>query len=95
MRDERRADSYIVAHIMDVYYSEAANALDWLEMMTECQSGPREMLVKRWSQIKDLIMYAFKYNVNPHTGLGLAFWSEMLDEETKKLYALVNVQMAS
>lgn len=72
---------------MDVYYLEAVNALSCLELMTEFQSGPRKMLVKRWSQIKQLITDAFKQNDNPYTGLGLAFWSGTLDEETKKLCA--------
>lgn len=87
MRDEKRADSYIVSRIMDVYYSEAANALNYLRTTTELQAGPHKMLVKRWSQIKDLITDAFLQTANPHTGLGLAYWSETLDEKTKKLCA--------
>lgn len=82
MGDERRADAYIVTHIMDIYYSEAVNALRCLEEMTELEPGPRKILVKRWSQIKRLILDAFQKNANQHAGIGLTFWSETLNEET-------------
>lgn len=67
--DERRTDAYIATQIIDVYYSEAANALDYLEMKTELHPGPRKILVKRWSQIKHLVMDASNQNANPHTGI--------------------------
>ena len=69
MGDERRADAYIATQIIDVYYSEAANALDCLETKTELPRGPRKILVKRWSQIIHLIMDASNQFVNPHTGI--------------------------
>ncbi|MCJ1469926.1 hypothetical protein MMC07_008570 [Pseudocyphellaria aurata] len=87
MCDERKADSYIVSRILDVYFSEAANALNYLETTTELQAGPQKMLVKRWSQIKSLITDAFRHTANSHTGLELASCSEMLDEKTNEFCA--------
>lgn len=69
MGDERRTDAYIATQIIDVYYSEAANALDCLETKTELHPGPRKILVKRWSQIKHLIMDASDQFANPHRGI--------------------------
>ena len=65
--DGRRTDAYIATQIIDVYYSEAANALDCLETKTELHPGPRRILIKRWSQIKHLIMDASNQLANPHT----------------------------
>ncbi|MCJ1427429.1 hypothetical protein MMC29_005332 [Sticta canariensis] len=66
---ERRTDAYIATQIIDVYYSEAENALDCLETKTELHPGPRKILVKRWSQIKHLIMDASNQFANPNTGI--------------------------
>lgn len=81
MGNERRADAYIVTHIMDIYYSEAVNALRCLETMTELEPEPRKILVKRWSQIKRLILDAFNQNANLHAGTGLTLRSETLNED--------------
>lgn len=67
MGDGRITYAYIATHIMEVYYSEAANALDYLETNTELHPGPRKTLAKRWSQIKHLIMDASNQYANPHT----------------------------
>lgn len=72
--DERRADAYIADHILGVCYMEAKRALDYLEAEHGLESRAREMLIRRWRQIKDLITAVIKDNFNlQHAGLGMAF----------------------
>ena len=67
--NEVKADALILSRILEVYYAEAEHALI---CMVECadriKQQPREVLVRRWSQIKELVVEAVKNGINATEG---------------------------
>lgn len=61
---ELMAGAYIAEHILGVYYEEAERALDYLETPNELQTQAREILIRRWRQIKSLVEEAVEHNAS-------------------------------
>ena len=67
--DKAKADTFILTQILDVYYVEAEHVLACLgDVADEVGQGPREVLVKRWAQIRVLITEAARNGINATDG---------------------------
>ncbi len=90
---EMKAEQYIVRQVLDVCYTEARDTLNFLEKNPSESSNlisepVRTLLIRRWTQIMEMIRDAFKSApCDLLTGHGWAYWSEKLDEREKVLYS--------
>lgn len=70
-RDELKADSWICYKILDECKVEAEYSLEMLEderiMNSDFTEAMRATLIKRWTQIKWLILEAFRNGINDDT----------------------------
>lgn len=63
-QDEREADAFITENILRVYQWEVDEALHALEdLKYEGMQGNRDVLVKRWKQIRHMVRQAMKASV--------------------------------
>lgn len=67
--DKVKADAFILSRILEVYYTEAEHALACLtELGDDIGQGRWEVLMKRWTQIRKLVIEAVKNEINTVTG---------------------------
>jgi len=67
--DKVKADAFMLSRIFEVYHTEAEHALACLtELGHEIGQERWEVLMKRWTQIRKLIIKAVKNEINTVTG---------------------------
>lgn len=64
-RDESKADAYITVRILHGYAEEAKKALaGFSKYGSAFPEYPRSTLIKRWTQVSDLVKEAYESSIN-------------------------------